>query len=266
MSNASFCSFAGGLYNSSKAGKMERLDKVACMKAYSIDFLSGRRNLLAVSNNTGTSRAVGTDLQNGSIFDYMPSTQWQNTVLTIGGSGWLPNTWICSAPGSNYSHTFHSKEAQTKVTICDTSLAIKDVDNWKIGPNAVPIDYCLSEIVPEVCQLQFIVQVTIIVIVCNFLKLVCMVMTIWTLNDRPLVVIGDAISSFLETGDEATKGQCLTVAHQDLKNVKWQGKHSFWTVKEYQLTNDGKSRMWALNQNRWFTAPKAVNWIFCLVL
>jgi len=268
MDAVSFCNFAGGLYNSSKNGTLKYLDNVSCMKAYSEDFLSGKRNLLAVSNDTGVSRAAGTDLRNGSIFDYMASTSWQDSVLTVGGSGWMPNSWICSAPESNYSHTFFSPEAQTDVTVCDSSLAIADSKNWKLGPNSIPIDYCLSEIVPEVCELQYIVQVMIIVIVCNVVKLACMVLTVLALTDRPLVVVGDAIASCLGNEDESSQGQCLTVMHSkhERPSKMSQRKHNFWTVKEYQLSSDGQSRMWSQNKNRWFTAPKMPSWIICIIL
>jgi hypothetical protein len=265
MDDLDFCSFAIGLYGSARAGAMEVLDNEACMKAYSVDFLSGRRNLLAVSNNTNG--AIGTDLKNGSIFTLMNSNEWQKSMLTVGGSDWLPNSWICSASDSDYSRTFYSPEAQRDLTICDTNRAIADAFNWKLGPN-IPIDYCLSEKVPEVCQLQFIQPVMIIVIVCNVVKLVSMLVAAYTLKDRPLVVIGDAVTSFLETEDVATEGQCLTVAHPNHKHLQSskQRKFGVWSIKEYQLAEDRKSRIWSLNENRWFTGPGAFSWIMCIIL
>ncbi|KAL5319628.1 hypothetical protein ACEPPN_012683 [Leptodophora sp. 'Broadleaf-Isolate-01'] len=265
LTDTAFCNLAQKLYDSFKAGELEFLDNVDCMKAYSVDFQSSRRNLLAVSANTGNISAGGTDLQNGTIFDYMPSTSWQDTVLTIGGSGWMANKWICSSPLTNYSRTFFSKEAQTTVTVCDSSLAIADEKNWKIVPNSVPIDYCLSERVPELCQLQFIVPIMIMVIVCNTVKFACILLAMLLLKDWPLVVIGDAISSFLDDEDEMTLGQCLTVAHSNHKKPVPQRKSGLWSVQQYQLSDDGKSRVWSHNVNRWFTAPRASNWILCII-
>ena len=263
-----FCNFAGGLYNQSKNGTLDRLENVDCMKAYSVDFLQGRRNLLAVSNQSSVSRAVGTDLVNGSIFDLMDSTTWQNSMLTVGGSGWMANQWLCSSPQNNYSHTFFSAEAQTEVTVCDTSLAIADAKNLKLGPNSVPIDYFLSEPVPEVCDLQYISQVMIIVIVCNAVKLACIILAMYALSDRPLVIVGDAIESFLDVPDESTKGECLAVAHSKHSNhhISERRESGMWSIKEYQLSPDGISRIWSHNQNRWFAAPKVSNWLICIIL
>jgi hypothetical protein len=77
MDNDTFCDFAKGLYDANKAGNLQYLDNLACMKAYSVDLLEGRRNLLAVSKDTGDNHAEGTDLQNGSIFGWMPSSNYQ---------------------------------------------------------------------------------------------------------------------------------------------------------------------------------------------
>jgi len=156
MIASKFCNFAGGLYNSSKSNKLQYLDSVFCMKAYSVDFLSNRRNLLAVSNDTGTTWTVRTELVNGWIFDYMPNTQWQGSMITGVDQDGYRTPWICSSPESNYSHSYHSDEAQTEIIVCDSSLAIADLKNWKLGSNSIPIGYCLSEIVPETCQLQYI--------------------------------------------------------------------------------------------------------------
>jgi len=266
MDDLDFCAFAMGLYGSARSGGMEVLDNEACMKAYSVDFLSGRRNLLAVSKQN-TNAAIGTDVKNGSIFTFMDSTEWQKNMLTAGGSDWLPNSWICSAPDSKYTHTFPSPEAQRILTTCDANRAIADASEWELGPN-VPIDHCLSEKVPEVCQLQFISPVLFIVIFCNAVKLVCMVLAAYGLRDQPLVVIGDAVMSFLETEDVATEGQCLTVAYSDHKHPRTpkQRRSGFWSIKEYQSTNGGISRLWASHQNRWFTAPGAFTWITCIML
>lgn len=266
MDDLDFCGFAIGLYGSARSGAMEVLDNEACMKAYSVDFLSGRRNLLAISKQNKNA-AIGTDVKNGSIFTFLDSTEWQKNMLSVGGSAWLSNSWICSAPDSKYSRTFYSPEAQRMLTTCDTNRAIADASNWELGPN-VPIDHCLSEKVPEVCQLQFILPVMIIVIVCNAVKLICMVFAAYGLRDRPLVVIGDAVASFLESEDVATEGQCLAVAYSDHKYPQTlkQRMFGFWSIKEYQLTNGEMSRLWASNQNRWFTGPGAFTWISCIML
>jgi hypothetical protein len=183
---------------------------------------------------------------------------------------WLPNSWLCSSPLSNASYEKFVKAAQRNLTFCDSAKVLSDPANLKLGPKSLPIDHCLSERIQDTCELHFIVSVMVIVIVCNAIKFACMLAAIFVLNDCPLVVIGDAIASFLEHEDDCTRGDCLAVAHSKKSQKKpqkfEQRRVGFWSIKQYQLSSDLKSRMWTLNQNRWFTAPKAVNWILCIIL
>jgi hypothetical protein len=68
---------------------------------------------------------------------------------------------------------------------------------------------CLSEILPEKCQVQFSQTILYIVIVCNVIKVAIMVFILWQLNDETIVTIGDAIKSFLQRPDPTTQDCCL---------------------------------------------------------
>lgn len=261
MDDITFCKFAMNIYASATAGSMEILDNEACMKAYSVDFLSDRRNLLAVSSINDS--LVGTNLRNGSVFAFMESDSWQNNMLSVAR---LPNSWICSSPDSDYSHTFYSSEAKRNLTLCDTDRAVAGASDWKLGPDNIPIDYCMSEKVPEVCRLQFMEPLLILVIVCNVIELACLLSAIHTLADSPLVVIGDAITSFLEKQDKVTDGQCLTVAQSNHQHTEISKIRGFWSIKRYQLAEDGMTRLWSLNRNCWFTATGSLTWIACNLL
>lgn len=72
------------------------------------------------------------------------------------------------------------------------------------------IDSCLSEVIEERCSFSGNISILIVVIVCNIVKIACMLFVAFGLNEHtPLITIGDAISSFLKRPDAATLGKCL---------------------------------------------------------
>jgi hypothetical protein len=95
------------------------------------------------------------------------------------------------------------------------------------------IDHCLSEKVPEICQLQTAHYVWLIVVVCNAIKLFCMFFCERALSSSPLVVVGDAVASYLNDPDKHTEGNCLmsaqTAGKPPLPNGRvWRQKRKFW--------------------------------------
>ncbi len=85
-----------------------------------------------------------------------------------------------------------------------------------------------------------------IVVVCNAIKVGSMIASLWALDDAPLVIIGDALSSFLDKPDDFTKGKCLMEA------------------RSFQV-RDGTSETWVPTQHRWFYAPTRFSIIRCFV-
>jgi hypothetical protein len=73
-----------------------------------------------------------------------------------------------------------------------------------------------------------------IVLLCNFMKVLSMAVSLWAMNDTALVVIGDAVSSFLEEPELVSKGRCLMDGSTPMKSRdgsqgdKWQFKKHFW--------------------------------------
>ena len=92
--------------------------------------------------------------------------------------------WLCNSP-----------ESSTPDHICDSAAQNSAAQNFTVGGQ--PIDFCLSNTLNhENCQLQFSVTILVVVIICNFIKLCCMVLTF--LEPSPtLVTIGDAIDDYL---------------------------------------------------------------------
>lgn len=72
------------------------------------------------------------------------------------------------------------------------------------------IDYCLSKLEDETCQLEFSIIIMAIVIICNFVKALCMILTVRSCFATPLLNLGDAIESFLKKPDSFTANNCLS--------------------------------------------------------
>jgi hypothetical protein len=108
---------------------------------------------------------------------------------------------------------------------------------WKL--RGFEVAYCLSLPVEEKCELQFSVDILLIVIGCNLIKLVCMLMTLWTMNSPALVTLGDSINSFLRCPDDSTKEMCLT---------------SMKTMEKGEWKRRRKAENWKSQRLFWFSA------------
>lgn len=78
------------------------------------------------------------------------------------------------------------------------------------------VQCCMGEGVEEHCKLQLCLAITIPVICCNFIKMICMVWIIKR-DSEPLVTLGDAIASFSDTPDQIVLNACLA-GQNDLRN------------------------------------------------
>lgn len=147
-----------------------------------------------------------------------------------------------------------------------TSLqsALAGADSWKV--HSYPIDYCLSEIVPEDCKLQFSLPIMIVVIFCNLVKALCMLLTILKQKHTPLVTSGDAVASFLDVPDSTTAGRC-TMSKMDVMENRWASKQPNGQVaflpavpREYKFNPIKRYG------HSWFRAASVRRWLFCNVL
>ena len=128
--------------------------------------------------------------------------------------------------------------------------------NWTItvstgvASRAVPIQYCLSQPVKGYCTLQFSILIITIVLVCNITKLACMVVLLLRQQAKPLVTLGDAVESFLETPDPSTENMCLA------------DKRKFSAKKPWSATCDP----YEPKKLRWFASASWKRWLTCNIL
>ncbi|ORY11501.1 hypothetical protein BCR34DRAFT_513729 [Clohesyomyces aquaticus] len=116
--------------------------------------------------------------------------------------------------------------------------------------------YCLSEIVPQRCQIQFSLNILIVVIVANVLKVSLLSITLWYLNQETLVTVGDTIRSFLERPDPTTIDCCLMSRHT---------VDTLWTANTIPETR-ANQRWQPRSREPWFGACSVRRWVVSLLL
>ena len=95
----------------------------------------------------------------------------------------------------------------------------------------------------------------IIVIVCNFIKMSCMAWIARKQDTEPLVTLGDAIASFLETPDKFTVGNCIASkeSYSIRRNQTWETDESWGPLP----------LAWLGRRKTWFSAASKERWILC---
>lgn len=256
-----------------RARTWDRLERAECINAYATEFLSTRRNLVAVV-------IENTKNENQSVKRVVPEHFWINMDTP---NSFNPYNWICYAEDSisrygyelsDFRYRFHCSALLPKVRA--------NAERWH--SYGWDIDYCLSEQVAGKCCVNFSLFIMIVVMVCNVEKALLMFLITFVLKDKPLITIGDAIDSFLNDSDQTTRGLCLS-SKKSIKAGKFP-QYGFEMVKDYdaalvccyeamsiQLKNEGFSKDWKADPveyrssvERWFSAVTPARWYSCLAL
>ena len=145
-----------------------------------------------------------------------------------------------------------------------------DPDNWRFeysnrSENATTttsafakVDHCLAEAVEPRCTIELIPALLITVIICNVVKGVAFTYLAF-LQFEPLITIGQAIASFLESPDPTTAGL---------------GAHSARDVRGHWISNVHGGTYWSeLNQDHlykpkrqmWFSGASSTRWVLTIL-
>lgn len=161
----------------------DRLSNEECISTYSQRLISDRRSVVAVSSATNDTNSV-------FVFDA--------SEIDSGGDT-DPSNWICSQ-----STELVGAEDLT----CDATPYLEQPEDWKLF--GYPIVYCLSERVPGSCAVKYSIELAIIVIVCNAVKLLVEIYILYSgWLDNAITCVGDAIASFLLEKDNQTRNMSL---------------------------------------------------------
>jgi len=242
-----------------KASTLTVLDTAQCLQAYDTAFQSAWSNLLVVVDANAS------------------SPNWLNTItyhpgiptLAVAGlglSGPSPD-WLCGV-----WEGFYHLEMSVQDYPCEVGALLEDASHWKLPITicenfsadglclgtkkqvTLPVLSCLAEPATEHCSLEILPEFLLIVIVCNAIKIVLFSIVLRLQNFHPVAIIGDAISSFLESSDSTTS--CFGPI--TVENAR---KHG---IQELLHGNTGVEKfLWKSTRKRWGRAVKISHWV-CL--
>lgn len=186
------------------ASSFQRLSPSECIAAFGTSYVSAYSGVIAITNDQS-------NVINQTSF-------YNNTVNIYGvpGPGVVNYNWICL-----------DLDPRDKM-YCNIANVQRQPSNWTM--NGHLIDHCLAEVSKPLCKLQFSVYIMVAVIVSNAVKALTMLWTFWKQREITLVVVGDAIASYLEKPDLYTEGRCL-MAKSDVDKgpLQWRTQRTIGT-------------------------------------
>ncbi|KAF8542363.1 hypothetical protein BDD12DRAFT_876690 [Trichophaea hybrida] len=209
-----------------------------CINAYNSNILSRKTDLMIVIKGEDT---------------------FARKSMRVNAFSLLPQYWIgCSQAwqeenNRNCTDNFRVGTSHVDAIVSDVNSG----NEWAINGYGV-VKECWAEKRGADCRLQFSTTLLWIVIVCNFIKALCMILSLLMHDFIPLATLGDAIQSFMREPDPTTAGIC------------WAG----WLYIEDRFHQRWKPAgpkpvKWEPTKYRWWEAARLERWsvcVFCMSL
>ena len=125
---------------------------------------------------------------------------------------YIPEGWILNMYTENDKRSISNRPQRETSWVCspfDTTSKSCSPDSPEWLVNELPVDHCLSRVMPPLCELNMSIEVMLMVLTCNFLQLLIMFVAAYFFTDQSMLTLGDGVASFLEQSVEATKKRCL---------------------------------------------------------
>ncbi|KAI8938163.1 hypothetical protein NX059_005828 [Plenodomus lindquistii] len=245
-------------WNQSVAAKANYVDTdtTACFETYNEQYVSGVGNVYIVQDDWAVWHKNGVEWprfhSNGSFTWTKNSTALNSTEADrkLLAQAQLP---FNSTPDFYPSNGWRC--ASQAIQTCDASKEIGgNKTQWQ--PYGAHIQYCKVEQVEERCKLYFSFAIATLVIIANFLKAICMALTlIMYRRHSPLVTLGDTVAHFLDHPDPETTNRCLF--SRKLMEAQW----------NWEFTNEvGKDGLGIEPERydpqplKWQAAPSTYRW------
>jgi hypothetical protein len=106
-----------------------------------------------------------------------------------------------------------------------------------------------AEQIEEKCKLSFNLELAVLVIILNLLKVDVIAYALFAIKQKPLVTIGDAVASFLQTPDSATTQMCLRT------KADFQSNQTAWSQDPVEYKRASRSFRMAVSKSgqMWFS-------------
>lgn len=127
-------------------------------------------------------------------------------------------------------------------------------------PAAATLDllYCLAEPIQDVCKVGLSNEILFIIVACILVKVVLCITALLLLrrdDDHPLVVLGDAIASFINRPDEHTVGRCTM-----------DNKKTDYSISGMRYDRVVMPKRWTSKPRRWTTAIPSHVWAVSYII
>ncbi|KAG9686786.1 hypothetical protein KCU95_g11437, partial [Aureobasidium melanogenum] len=260
--------------------RLKKLDDEDCIRAYGTNLLeSDWKNVLVVSNANVTAPLI--------------TAYYHRADKLIDDLG-----WICGSPGSNTCDTKSMLSHPQDWTITDL-LYQTEYGSYSLGYMRSPVgpwynasvQYCLAETAGEHCTVKISTPLLGTVLLCNLVKVLCLVCALLVRDFHPMATVGDLINSCLDDPDPHTHGQG-PIAAEDVRRdrfcqnklVSRIGQNKLVSRVEQsklisRLLNDYKElypkqftslsnyeQRWKKEVFRWYQASSKSSWAICVVL
>jgi hypothetical protein len=249
-----------------QATSWDRLEPAACINAYATEFLTTRRNLVAVISANEQSPT------NTSVQEVV-SNAFEFSIKSPGAVD--PYAWICDTPDGDSRYEFDQAEMEPSFHCSSKVSKVRthsDSWQWKMWD----IKYCLSEPVEGKSSLNFNLPIIVVVILCNMGKSLLMFFVAFGIKDDPLVTIGDAVGSFLKCNDPTAEGMCL-VSKEDIEADECVHFHRGLIDFNDDAPDGSTGFSWLSNEKpepiryqpsvkRWLKAASGPRWWACALL
>jgi hypothetical protein len=229
--NGEYNIFISGLLDrvQKNTSSFQRLDNSACIKEYATAFEIGRGDAILVS--------MVHNSNNSLLYTQSPERYRPFGGSSIGALYTDHFNWIC-----NVSYNAWVMDGGNP---CTLQSAQGYSSNWTV--NHFPVEYCLSKVVDDPCQLQFNIFILLVVAICNLLKALVMTWMVLRYNTSGLVTLGDAMASFLDNPDLTTAGICM-MSSRKIRRGEWKSVRP-------QLYSGTRKRWWrAVSRTEWWTS------------
>ncbi len=209
-----------------------KLENAECIKTYRKSLVSNYKDVLLVTSVSNYTNAV-------------------LGVIPQSVDGYSVEGGLCIGSFTCWYYSSENATAWTFALFPGTGLQLPGIasDHYV----TVSVDYCLAEPSPAACTISLSRLFLGVVIICNIIKLTCIIATLGLKEHLPIITIGDAIESFLVQPDPATRASPLSALE-----LRQRGVGSQWL----QVS----TRPWVSHCHFWFKAASLRRWIFTSLL
>lgn len=203
-----------------------RLSNDACIQAYFQSYIIGHGDVVAI-----------TSASNATV-----PMMLAREVTGFDTLGPISQEWMCSASDQPDCGITSLRAEASTWTLNDT-VALSAGETYSAQ---YPVEYCLSQPVRERCTVELSLVIMAVVILCNVVKVSCMLLVLRQQRFAPLVTVGDTIESFMLDRDATTQNMC------------WANKKTFISQNW-----EPSAKPWLRQRHFWFASASVRRWVIC---